>query len=314
MKTELLRRFVTVADEKNLTRAAEKLYVTQPILSRQIARLEKQVGVPLFLRTIKGMNLTPAGDVLYDCARDALALLDQGIRDAKIANKGRIDLKIGLRFPSEVMIRILRVVKECSPEVNLEFRRYGFEDTSCGLASGKSDAAFLWLPIDTAVESIDILSEPMVAVLSGEHPLAHETEISIQSILHDPLVGLPVTDMVWMDYWYALSYRGGVAPSFGFEANGIEEWLLAISLGRGIGLGPSSIQKSTNMYGLSFVPVIDVEPASFVLAQRAGSMNPALSKLTRAIDDRVRGDECPLDGGLDELVLSGISGKSSFRV
>src|SRR5215472_5266685 len=85
VSTRLLRYFAAVAQEGNLTRAAERLFVSQPALTKQIRQLESQIGVRLFTRSRAGMTLTPAGQALAERVPAALAGLDQALREAKAA-------------------------------------------------------------------------------------------------------------------------------------------------------------------------------------------------------------------------------------
>ena len=285
MNLELLRRFVTVADEGNLSRAADELFVSQPVLSRQISRLEKEVGAHLFTRTSEGMELTEAGALMYKNAQDALALIDKGMRDAKTASLREIRVSIGFRFPTEVVNQLIRNARTYSPDVIFDLIPFGYRDSSCGLRSGETDAAFLWLPIDFEVDAIEVHRGPFVAVLSSEHRLAKENTVSIDDLLDEPLVEMQSDDPVWRDTWRATAYRNGVAPTIACEAKSIEECLQAISLNIGIGIAPSLRSNYITWLNVVFVPISDMEPCQLSLALRPGETKPALDSLIRAIHE-----------------------------
>jgi DNA-binding transcriptional LysR family regulator len=284
MNLELLRRFVTVADEGNLSRAADELFVSQPVLSRQISRLEKEVGAHLFTRTPEGMELTEAGALMYKNAQDALALIDKGMREAKEASLGEIRVSIGYRFPTELVNQLIKTAQSFSPEVNFDLIPIDYPDSSCGLRSGECDAAFLWLPIDLAIDYVEIYRGPCMALLSHEHPLSKETMVSIESLINDPLVTIKCNDQVFSDYANALAYRHGTAPKIAYEAKSTEEALQHISLNEGIGFALTLRSKFHSWESVVWVPISDMEDCTFVLAQRSGKTNPALDSLFRAIN------------------------------
>jgi DNA-binding transcriptional LysR family regulator len=286
MNLELLRRFVTVADEGNLTRAADELFVSQPVLSRQISRLEKEVGAHLFTRTPDGMVLTDAGVLMYKNAQDAIALIDKGMREAKEASLGETRVSIGYRFPTEVVNQLIRVAQSYSPEVIFDLIPFDYPDSSCGLRSGEADAAFLWLPIDLAVDYVEIYRGPCMAILSREHRLSNETTVSIENLIDDPLVTIKCNDQVFSDYANALAYRHGTAPKIVYEAKSTEEALQHISLNEGIGFALTLRSKFHTWESVVWIPISDVEDCTFVLAQRSGETNPALDSLFQAIEER----------------------------
>jgi DNA-binding transcriptional LysR family regulator len=283
---ELLRRFVTVADEGNLTRAADELFVSQPVLSRQISRLEQEVGAHLFTRTPDGMELTEAGALMYKNAQDALALIDKGMREAKEASLGEIRVSIGYRFPTEVVNQLIRVAQSYSPEVIFDLIPVDYPDATCGLKSKECDAAFLWLPIGLAIDYVEIFRGPCLAILSHEHRLSKEATVSIEDLIDDPFVTIKCNDQVFSDYANALAYRHGTAPIIAYEAKSTEEALQHISLDEGIGFALSLRSKFHNWDSVVWVPISDVEDCTYVLAQRSGETSPALDSLFRAIQDR----------------------------
>jgi DNA-binding transcriptional LysR family regulator len=119
-----LRYFVAVAEELHFTRAAARLHLAQQALSREIRRLEQQVGVPLFIRTTRRVALTPAGERLLGRARELLALRDQTLSELRGEETSR-PLLVDALAEGHTPARLLRVARERAPHVQLTARFHG---------------------------------------------------------------------------------------------------------------------------------------------------------------------------------------------
>ena len=147
--TRLLRYFATVAQEGNLTRAAEQLFVSQPALTKQIRQLESQLGVQLFTRSRAGMTLTAAGRALADRVPALLAGFDQALREAKAAaGRAARVLRVGFLAgaANEATQQIIAAFGRRRPGWRVEMRATSWLDPTAGLACGDTDAALLRLP------------------------------------------------------------------------------------------------------------------------------------------------------------------------
>src|SRR6516225_4956113 len=160
--TRLLRYFAAVAAEGNLTRAAERLFVSQPALTKQ---LESQLGVPLFTRSRAGMTLTPAGQALAGATPAVLAGWDQALRATKAA-AGRAARVLRVGFISsaanEATQQIIAAFARRRPDWRVDLQQAAWADPTAGLAGGDADAALLRLPFpgqdDMRIEVL--LTEP----------------------------------------------------------------------------------------------------------------------------------------------------------
>src|SRR5438132_800185 len=146
-----LRYFVTVAEELHFTRAAERLYVSQPALSKQIRALERRLGVELLRRDRRGVELTPAGAELLPHARRVLEAWARGASAMEEARAAlRSTLVVGMSTSpgrGGLLPAIRSRFTAAHPEVTVRLRQVGWADPSAGLADGEADVAFVWLPL-----------------------------------------------------------------------------------------------------------------------------------------------------------------------
>src|SRR6266849_2218277 len=146
-----LRYFVTVAEELHFTRAAERLYISQPALSKQIRMLERQLGAPLFDRGTGGIRLTPVGEALLPHARQVLAAWDRGLAEVERAKgRQRATLVAGMSTSpgrGGLLPAIRSRLTALHSEVTVRLRQFSWDDPTAGLADGTVDVAFVWLPL-----------------------------------------------------------------------------------------------------------------------------------------------------------------------
>lgn len=180
--TRLLRYFAVVAAEGNLTRAAERLFVSQPALTKQIRQLENQLGVQLFIRSRAGMTLTSAGQALATDTPAVLAGWDQALRDTKAAASAAARvLRVGFMSSAanEATQQIIAAFARRRPDWRVDMRQAALSDATGGLVSGDADVALLRLPFpgqdDMRIEVL--LTESRWVALPDTHPLAARDQI-----------------------------------------------------------------------------------------------------------------------------------------
>ncbi len=269
-----LSYFVTVAEELNFTRAAERLHVSQSPLSQAIRALETGLGVTLLNRTSRHVELTEAGEELLPAARAALGAVEHAVRVAREAGSGELPIvRVGfLAYGAcEVIDQSLAAFAAPVSKLRLETRQTDFSDPTAGLADSAVDAAFLRLPVSSQELEIEPLtSEPRVAVLPGWHPLAGRDKIAVGDLLDEHWLQMPGRDQIWRNFWLATAHRDGVMPLLGPEVRTIEEQLTATITGGYVSLTPASVAASYPRPGLSYVPVDDVERSEVAIAWRRG--------------------------------------------
>ncbi|NEW45762.1 LysR family transcriptional regulator [Nocardia cyriacigeorgica] len=269
--TRLLRYFVVVADEGNLSRAAERLYVSQPSLTKQIRRLEELLGVPLFVRSRAGMTLTEPGQVLARSVPLLLVDWQRAVTEVKTAaaEQDRV-LRVGFlaSAANEATPDIIGAFGELRPGWRVEMRQSSWGDPTAGLAAGDVDAALLRVPFP-GQESWRIevlLTEPRGVMLPSTHPLAGADTIAFHQLWDEPFIAAVGTTGEWRDYWLATSERQGHPVRIGAVTEHTDEWLSAIANGYGVALAPESSGRYFQRPGVVYRPVTGIPSTQVAVA------------------------------------------------
>ena len=287
--TRLLRYFSAVAMEGNLSRAAEGLFVSQPALTKQIRRLESQLGVRLFTRSRAGMTLTAAGQALADRVPAVLAGWDQALREARSAasQAGRV-LRVGFLAgaANEATQQIIAAFTRRRPGWRVEMRAASWTDPTAGLASGDTDVALLRLPFPgQASFRVEVLiTEPRYVALPAGHRLAARDHIPFRDLWDEPFVAAPAETGAWRDWWLAADERKGHPVRIGAvtDSGQPDDWLAAIANGGGIALAPESAARYYARPGVTYRPVTEVSPSQVGVAwPPAADTNPVIQDFIR---------------------------------
>jgi DNA-binding transcriptional LysR family regulator len=283
--TRLLRYFAAVAAEGNLTRAAERLFVSQPALTKQIKQLESQLGVRLFTRSRAGMTLTAAGQALADRMPAVLAGFDQALREAKsAASRAARLLRVGFLAgaANEATQQIIAAFARRRPGWRVEMRAASWLDPTAGLASGDTDVALLRLPFpgQDSLRVEVLFTEPRWVALPATHPLAGRDHISFRDLWDEPFVAAPAETGAWRDWWLAAGEREGHPARIGTvtETGQPDDWLTAIANGYGVALAPESAARYYARPGITYRPVTGVSPSQVGVAwPPAADTNPVIA-------------------------------------
>lgn len=296
MELELraLRFFVTVAEELHFSRAAERLYIDQPTLSRHIRRLEANLGVELLRRTTREVALTPAGTVFLEKARCALAAADDAIDAAREAAAGHAGvLRVGMiaHAAPELRRTAFDVYEQRYPNVALKPTSYPYTDPSSGLATGETDVAFGWLPIEhPAIETEVLYEEPRFFVLAAAHPLAKRNVIRLEEVENEPffeLAGMeddPVA-VAWNDFWQLQPRPDGRRRPIGAVVSNEQEWLDGLVRGRAISTTGQSARNFYPWPGITYVEAEDISPARVAVAWRNDRVTPLVENLLAIVHE-----------------------------
>jgi DNA-binding transcriptional LysR family regulator len=289
--TRLLRYFAAVAAEANLTRAAARLYVSQPALTKQIKQLESLLGVRLFTRSWAGMTLTPAGQALAGRTPAVLAEWDRALRETKAAaSRATQVLRVGFMSSAanEATQEIIAAFARRRPGWRVDLQQAAWSDPTAGLASGDVDAALLRLPFpgQDEVRLEVLLTEPRWVVLPATHPLAGRDQICFSELWDEPFVAAPQETGWWRDYWLATAERQGHPVRIGYVTDQPDAWLAAIANGYGIALAPESATRYYARPGITYRPVTGVSPSQVGVAwPPANDTNPVVQDFVRCCLD-----------------------------
>jgi DNA-binding transcriptional LysR family regulator len=274
----LWRSFAAVADELHYGRAAEGLRITQPALSRQIRDLERILGVRLFDRTSRRVVLSQAGRAVLEQARRALTESDRAVRLARLAAQGeRGELAVAV-LPSValgLLPAIIRAHRDAYPEIGFRISESFDDEQLAALIAGRVDAGFVRTSAaPTGVHLETLLTEPLLAGLPADHPLAHRDRIALFDLADEPFVFFPRHRSVSAyDEFIAACRAAGFSPDIVHEASGISA-LGLVAAGLGVTVVASSYD-ALSMAGVRFVPVTGYE-LTLQFAWSADNTNPAL--------------------------------------
>jgi DNA-binding transcriptional LysR family regulator len=295
-----LRYFVAVAEELHFTRAAERLYLSQPALSKQIRMLERQLGAELFERDRQGVALTAVGVALLPHARRVLAAWDQAWRAAQEAkSEQRATLLVGMSTSparSGMLPAIRSRFTAAHPGARVTLREVSWEDPTAGLASELTDVAFVWLPLPEPERYrwTVVAEEPRLVAMSAVGSLARRIErrrpepeaaVDFADLLDEPFLALPPSAGALREYWLGNDARHGRPPVVGAEISSVGETYEALMDGRGIVLLASGNAPLVALDGVITRPVRGLSPSHLVLAWRAGDERPLVHDYVRACAD-----------------------------
>ncbi|MBO0769540.1 MAG: LysR family transcriptional regulator [Solirubrobacterales bacterium] len=278
-----LRYFVAVAEELHFTRAAERLYVSQPALSKQISALERSLGVELFARVGREIRLTAAGTALLDPARQVLAAWETAESAVLAAKRAQAaTLNVGFSTSpgrSGIAAAVRSRFSEAAPEAALHMHQVGWDDATAGLADQSNDIAYVWLPLPEAERYRwqVIAEEPRHVALPEGHRLAGHTEVPFHELLFEPFLALPRSAGPLRDYWLALDERDGLPARVGAQIAGIDETYEALVDGRGVCLLAAGNAPALTRGGVVTRPVPDIAGCRLALAWRADDRNPLIA-------------------------------------
>lgn len=282
-----LRYFVTVAEELNFTRAAERLYISQPALSKQIRLLEETLRVKLLVRDKRSVTLTAPGAVLLEAARsllDTWGETQRAISDAAAAESAVLTLGVSTSVGRGILAGARSRFGERRPSWKLRVKQVNWTDPTTGLECGDVDAALVWLPLppEHGLQLRVITTEPRWVAFRDDHWLAEHAETTFDALLCEPFLALPPDAGDLRSFWLALDERGGRAPVIGATVANAEETFAAVEEGSGIVLLAAGNAAIYQRPGIKAIPVTGLSPCSLALAWRAGDHRPALRDLVEA--------------------------------
>ncbi|SMD09757.1 LysR family transcriptional regulator [Primorskyibacter flagellatus] len=242
----LLQSFVTVAQELNFRRSAERLALDQSALSRRIQRLEAQLGYPLLERTTREVLLTQAGQNFYNSALHLLDDYVQSINDSRRIAEGRSGhVRVGyMAFAAtELMPHAVARFEQRHPDISLALRYMRTQGQKIAIANDEIDVGFMIGPYDNSdCHSVLLSSELLYVVTPRSHPLLRKSHIEPDDLQNVPLI---LGDMAeWGEFRYRLAdlfSRSGIDLTPTLEASNTLALIGLVSAGLGVTIYPESL-------------------------------------------------------------------------
>jgi len=285
-----LRCFAAVAEELHFGRAAERLHMTQPPLSRQLRLLEDAVGARLLDRTSRRVSLTPAGRVFLERARELLRLAEDGALAARVAASGQAGhLSLGFTAGSAVDLLpgLLREFHACSPGVSLDLKEMVTTGLLQRLEQGQAHACLI-RPLAAAqgYEQLTMARDTLVAALPAGHPLARRPCVDIRDFEGQPFIGYAADDA---RYYFDIAARvfslHGVTPALAHSVSQPQTMVSLVRAGLGMALVAGWVRRHAVSADVVFLPLSSVHPVPELeirLAWRADRMTPVLDRFIAA--------------------------------
>lgn len=275
-----LRYFKAVAEHLHFGRAAQALHISQPPLSRAIRALEARLGVALFVRTRRRVELTPEGARLLDHARRALEQLERAVGELRgMASGERGRLRIGFVSLADfgVLPGLLRAFKASHPGVELALREMLSPEQAAALAAGALDFGLLLPPVEGALQHLVVQRERFVAALPARHRLtAARGRIAMRALAEERFVMVPREIAPGLyDIVSGLAARAGFTLNVAQEAIQMQTVVSLVSSGLGVAIVPACLA-NLGRRGVIYRPIADRHPTlELWLAWRAGGPGAA---------------------------------------
>lgn len=260
-----LRYFIAVAERLHFGRAAAALHISQPPLSRAIRALEASLGVSLFARTRRRVELTAEGARLLDEARRTLAQLERAVlelRGMAAGEQGRLRIGFVSLADFGVLPGLLKAYKAARPGVRLALREMLSREQSAALAAGELDFGLLLPPVPETLEHVIVQRERFVAALPAQHPLSKERgRLAMSALAGESFVMVPREIAPGLyDIVAGLAARAGISLNIAQEAIQMQTVVSLVSSGLGAAIVPASLA-NLGRRGVVYRPLADRHPA-----------------------------------------------------
>lgn len=274
-----LRYFVAVAEERHFGRAAVRLKIAQPPLSRQIQALEGELGVALFDRSRRKIELTAAGTTLLQHARRIFEAVDLAAREAQRAargERGRIAIGYASAFAYSGLADLLRGFRTEFPDVEVTLSEATQQAQIDALRRGDLDVGFVRAPFDEDdLCSHVVRREPLVVALAEDHPLTSRKRIALELLRDEPFVSFPRSRApAFFDSLMRLCHEAGFTPRIVQEAQQLDIVSL-VAAGFGVAIVSSSIRHGRRT-GVAYRPIVGNPQTDLRAAWKKGNDSPVL--------------------------------------
>ncbi|BCY08813.1 LysR family transcriptional regulator [Actinoplanes sp. L3-i22] len=265
-----LRAFLAIAAEGTITRAAARLHVTQPALSRTLRQLETHLGARLIDRSTHHLQLTAAGLAFQPRAAAAVTAVDEALDPGRV---GTWPLRLGHAWSAlgEHTTPLLRGWKQEHPDTPLQLLRV--DDRSAGLEHGSVDVAVIRGEVDLPAEvnTVVLLLEPRVAAVAADSPLARKARLTLHDLIAKPVAVNTIAGTTALGLWPADD-----TPNDIVEVANTDDWIAAIAAGHAVGVTTTATAATYPNPAVAYLPLVDVPAVTVHLAWKQTPSHPAV--------------------------------------
>jgi DNA-binding transcriptional LysR family regulator len=281
----LVRYFTVVADRRHFGRAAAALRIAQPSLSRQIRRLEQELGARLLDRTPQGTRLTEAGEVFLPRAK---ALLRTAAEAAAQTRAAAQPSRITIGYTTNLIITpAVRDLRHRHPDADVHTLHLAWDEPRAALLDHRVDAVVARLPFTTSQLHVTVLyDEPRVLLVPVDHRLAGKESVTLDDIAGEPIPRLPDPD--WNAYWRIDPRPDGSPAPDGPLVEAIADKNELIAAGEAVAIVPAGLSGRPD---LTTVPLHGVDPSHIVLATRAGDRSRLVAAFRKSAQALLTGPD-----------------------
>lgn len=288
MDLRLLRYFVTVAQERSFNRAADKLCIAQPPLSRAIRQLEEHVSANLFDRSVRPLKLTPLGSLLFDQAVQMLARMDDldgMIRAAAGAERRRLIIGFVASTIYARLPELIREFRKAAPEVELVMVEATTLDQIAALKDGRIDIGFGRIRFeDPAVTRVVLRNETLVAAFPIDHPLASvQGPVSLKELSREPQIIYPrFPRPSYADQVISLFRDNAIDPRVIHEARELQIAIGLVAAEEGMAIVPESVRRARS-HDIAYRDLVERAHSPIIMSHRAGARSREIGIMAEVI-------------------------------
>jgi DNA-binding transcriptional LysR family regulator len=283
----LVRCFTVVAEHRHFGRAAGTLHLTQPSLSRQIRRLEQQLGARLLDRTPHGSQLTEAGEVFLP---HATALLRSAAQAAARTRAAAQPSRITIGYTTNLIVTpAVRELRRRHPDADVRTVHLDWNEPRVALLDHRVDAVVTRLPFPTDQLHVMVLfDEPRVLVVPLDHRLAGKESVTVDDIADEPMPRVRQSDPVWSAFWRLEPRPDGRPAPDGPIVDALEDKFELIAAGQAVAIS-AGLRGNSPRPDLTTVPLEGVEPSHVVLASRADDRSRLVAAFRKCAQTQLTG-------------------------
>lgn len=285
-----LRYFLAVADELHFGRAAARLHIAQPPLSQQVKRLERELGVALFVRDRRHVKLTREGEILRIEARRTVAQADRLLdvaKDVRAGAAGRVRIAFVGSSLYGPLPQLMRAVRAGAADISLAVSEMETGTQLTELAEDRLDLGVLRPPVPAPSLAVrDLVSEDLVVALPEDHPLPVGKEVPLDALACEPFVLFPA--QLGLGFWETVVQAcgaAGFAPHIVYEAEHVHTMVGMVASGLGVSLVPASVRRLA-LWGVRYERLSGRVPQlRLALAWESQRVFPALERVVEIMID-----------------------------